>query len=119
MHVERTDKSIPLENCPGGFLEIIQQCIQDGGLWGGSWTHGGEHYSINNSVYPANPLLPSDDGGPTSLDDGSEGEGEDKDEDKGNPCDLSKSQHSTFIDTGSAQYLQDFLHSRDNSALTP
>ncbi|KAL2680386.1 hypothetical protein Neosp_007984 [[Neocosmospora] mangrovei] len=64
---------------------------------GGSWDFDGEVYNISNSNYPHNPLLPENDGGPSSL------------EPNINPCKYPKYHPAAFIDSGAAQYLQDFL----------
>ncbi|RSL80961.1 hypothetical protein CEP51_006171 [Fusarium floridanum] len=88
--VQRADNSVPLRYCIGAFEDILAQCIEGAGLWGGSWTLDGEVYYINNSYYPHNPLLPGDDGGP-------------------GPCDYPKDEQATFFYSGAARYLQNFL----------
>lgn len=50
--------------CKDAIENIIAQCISGGQYWGGSWSLNGETYTISNSVYPGNPLAPTDDGGP-------------------------------------------------------
>ncbi|KAH7129706.1 hypothetical protein B0J13DRAFT_644541 [Dactylonectria estremocensis] len=97
LSVQRTDKSVPLKHCMGAFDNIISQCIEGAGLWGGYWTYEGEVYNISNLDYPHNPLLPQDEGGPGNL------------EPNSGLCDLPKSNAATFADSGAAQYLQDFL----------
>ncbi|KAI5465680.1 hypothetical protein BGZ63DRAFT_479544 [Mariannaea sp. PMI_226] len=100
--VQRSDKSVPLKYCKDGFEGIISQCIEGSGLWGGSWSYDGETYNITNSGYPNNPLLPQDDGGPGSLPPNT----------NSGLCDLPKSNPATFVDSGAAQYLQDFLSTK-------
>ncbi|UPK94491.1 hypothetical protein LCI18_005426 [Fusarium solani-melongenae] len=97
LSVQRANSSVPLRHCMGAFEDIVTQCIEGAGLWGGFWTLDGEVYNISNSNYPHNPLLPGDDGGPGSL------------EPNSGPCDYPKHSPATFVDSGAAQYLQDFL----------
>ncbi|RSL58892.1 hypothetical protein CEP53_005998 [Fusarium sp. AF-6] len=47
--VQRADNSAPLRYCMGAFEDIIAQCIEGAGLWGGFWALDGEVYYINNS----------------------------------------------------------------------
>lgn len=100
MSVQRTDKAVPLKYCKDAFENIISQCIEGSGLWGGAYSYGGEIYNITNSNYPNNPLLPQDEGGPGNLPPNT------------GMCDLPKSNAATFIDSKAAQYLQDFLSSK-------
>lgn len=103
LSVQRTSNSVPLRYCMGAFEDIIAQCIEGAGLWGGFWTFDGEVYNISNSNYPHNPLLPGDDGGPGNL------------EPNNGPCDYPKDESATFVDSGAAQYLQDFIATNGDS----
>ncbi|KAK0618716.1 hypothetical protein DIS24_g11595 [Lasiodiplodia hormozganensis] len=62
--IERTDNTVPLRYCEEAFNNIIDECILDGNTWGGVFSFDGEVYNISNTVYPDNPLLPTDQGGP-------------------------------------------------------
>ncbi|KAF4545348.1 hypothetical protein BFW01_g9984 [Lasiodiplodia theobromae] len=62
--IERTDNTVPLKYCEEAFNNIIDECILDGNTWGGVFSFDGEVYNISNTVYPDNPLLPTDQGGP-------------------------------------------------------
>ncbi|KAM6520185.1 hypothetical protein FALCPG4_013738 [Fusarium falciforme] len=97
LSVQRADNSVPLRYCMDAFKGIIAQCIEGARLWGGFWDLDGELYNISNSNYPHNPLLPGDDGGPSSL------------EPNISRCDYPKHHPAAFIDSGAAQYLEDFL----------
>jgi hypothetical protein len=89
------------------FDNIITQCIEDSGFWGGYWSLDGEVYNITNVDYPNNPLLPDDEGGPGNLAPNS------------GLCDLPKNDGATYVDSGAAQYLQDFLAANGDSELNP
>ncbi|EEU42733.1 uncharacterized protein NECHADRAFT_84270 [Fusarium vanettenii 77-13-4] len=95
--MQRADSSKPLRRCMEAFEDIIAQCIEGAGFWGGSWGLDGELNNISNSNYPHNPLLPGDDGGPSSL------------EPNIDPCEYPKHHPAALIDSGAAQYLEDFL----------
>ncbi|KAL8662636.1 MAG: hypothetical protein Q9168_008231, partial [Polycauliona sp. 1 TL-2023] len=69
----RDDPSEDLQSCQDGFKNIIDQCISNGNYWGGTWSLNGFTYAIYNSIYPANGLAPSDEGGPTSTGGGGPG----------------------------------------------
>jgi hypothetical protein len=46
---------------------IISQCISGDSYWGGIWSLGGATFTISNSAFPNNPLLPQDPGGPPAA----------------------------------------------------
>ncbi|RSL54610.1 hypothetical protein CEP54_009787 [Fusarium duplospermum] len=102
LNAQRANSSVPLAYCMGAFGDIMAQCIEGAGLWGGFWTLDGEVYNISNSNYPHNPLLPGDDGGPGSS------------KPKRSHCSYSKQNPATFVDSGAAQYLQDSLATNDD-----
>ncbi|KAM0813307.1 hypothetical protein AB5N19_13300 [Seiridium cardinale] len=64
-YVERTDNTQHLRYCKDAFNNILEQCVTNGNYWGGTWSWDGETYKISDSVYPANGLASTDDGGPT------------------------------------------------------
>ncbi|CAJ2513529.1 Uu.00g016480.m01.CDS01 [Anthostomella pinea] len=64
--IKRTDSTVAVRYCQEAFSNIIDQCVTGGNYWGGTWSLNGEIYSISNTVYPDNPLLSTDDGGPSS-----------------------------------------------------
>lgn len=55
-NVTREDSTKELENCQNAFHNIIEQCVQNGNFWGGSWSLNGFHYSIKNHVFPDNGI---------------------------------------------------------------
>ena len=63
-NVTRGSADSPLDDCEGGFQNIIDQCISGGDFWGGTFLFNDKIYSIYNLVYPRNGLSPGDDGGP-------------------------------------------------------
>lgn len=64
--MKRTDNTKDLNYCKDAFNNILEQCVTNGNSWGGSWSLGGETYTISNSIYPENGLAPTDDGGPSN-----------------------------------------------------
>lgn len=61
--VQRGSDTEKLTFCTEGLNAIIDGCIRNGGDYGGTYTRGDQKYTITNSEFPKNPLLPSDDGG--------------------------------------------------------
>ena len=61
--VQRESDTEQLTFCMEGLNAIISGCIQNGGDYGGVYTRGDQKYTITNSEFPNNPLLPTDPGG--------------------------------------------------------
>lgn len=57
-NIARTDNTQDLQHCKDSFKNIIEQCISNENSRGGTWSLGGETYSISNSVFPNDPLAP-------------------------------------------------------------
>jgi hypothetical protein len=58
--IQRTNKEQSLRYCKDAMQNIMDQCITGGNYWGGSWSLNGETYTIQNSLYPADPKFPAD-----------------------------------------------------------
>lgn len=65
--VERGSDTEALTFCMEGLNAIISKCILDGGDYGGTYFRGDQVYTITNSVFPNNPLIPGSPGGPLST----------------------------------------------------
>ena len=58
--LERLSPVQPLQFCPYGLNSILVECVLEGNTYGGTFSQGGETYTITNSIFPGNPLNPDD-----------------------------------------------------------